>query len=341
MTDATLPTIRFESDAHAPAQRWERWRETVSSLYELGAADPRPDFLARTTVWHLGPLVVSTGEYVGAQRVRRTPQLIRRDQIDHYKLTLRLAGRSELDVDGQTVGVAPGDIVLEDLGRPGRYLAHGGRNIIIYIARDALEGVAKSPGPLHGRFVRGAVAALFARHLHSLVDNLPSLRSAEAQNVTAATSLLLAACLVPTAHQQEQARPLIETNLTRQICRHIDGHLTDPTLTVPGICAAFGISRATLYRLFAELGGVQAYVRERRLTRVHTLLSSDAAPRYLARLVDEYGFGSASDFSRAFRAQFGYSPKEARAMTGRPDLGLADLSQAPSSFSAWMRSARA
>lgn len=159
--------------------------------------------------------------------------------------------------------------------------------------------------------------------------------------MAAATSLLLRACLAPTTDVIEQARPVIERSLLRQICRHIEERLTDPGLSVQSICGRFRLSRATLYRLFSELGGVQGFIRDQRLTRIHALLSSDAAPRYLARLVDQYGFSSASDFSRAFKARFGYSPSDARMSASAPDGGSLIGLVAPEAFGAWMTSVRA
>jgi AraC-like DNA-binding protein len=50
---------------------------------------------------------------------------------------------------------------------------------------------------------------------------------------------------------------------------------------------------------------------------VHALLTRNperAGRAYLGRLADDYGFTSASHFSRVFREQFGYSPREAREM---------------------------
>ena len=333
--------MTFDTGEFEPAQRLDRWRGTMSSLYEIGLPEQRPDFFARATVWHLGPMVVNAGEYIGGQSVRRTPQLIRRDQIDHFKLTFRESGHSEIDAGGRPVSVAPGDLVIEDLGRPGRYVAHGGRNIVLYIAREALRGAAGHPDGLHGTLVRGPATAILSSHLRSLVSNISSLRAEQAQGIAAATTLLLRACLAPTNDLLQQARPLIDTNLTRQICRYIEEHLTDPSLSVQVICGQFHVSRATLYRLFSELGGVQAFVRERRLTRVHAVLSSNAAPRYLARLADDYGFSSASDFARAFKARFGYSPTDARAIASMPEFDPSRAADGPEAFSAWMNSVKA
>lgn len=64
--------------------------------------------------------------------------------------------------------------------------------------------------------------------------------------------------------------------------------------------------------LFEPLGGVARYIRGRRLARCHATLSRPGPRQYIERVAYDHGFGSASQFSRAFFEQFGYSPREAR-----------------------------
>jgi AraC-like DNA-binding protein len=99
----------------------------------------------------------------------------------------------------------------------------------------------------------------------------------------------------------------------RQACRYIELHLKDADLGTLPICAAMKISRATLYRLFESYGGVANHIKERRLIRIHGLLTAPDQRRSLALIADDHGFKDASHFSRAFRRHFGYTPSEAPA----------------------------
>jgi AraC-like DNA-binding protein len=84
-----------------------------------------------------------------------------------------------------------------------------------------------------------------------------------------------------------------------------------------------------LFRIFEREGGVANYVRDRRLLRVHALLAAPDQRRYLSRIAEDHGFTSATHFSRAFRAKFGYAPRKvqgpvraavtARAVAVKPD----------------------
>src|SRR5699024_2851857 len=97
----------------------------------------------------------------------------------------------------------------------------------------------------------------------------------------------------------------------REVVSYIEDHLDDPGLGVDRLQSAFCVSRATLYRMFSEIGGVARFIRRRRLL---------AARQYLRRRPDlgitwllyELGFGSERQFQRAFQAEFGVSPSEWR-----------------------------
>ena len=82
-------------------------------------------------------------------------------------------------------------------------------------------------------------------------------------------------------------------------------------LVVSGQLRVFTVSdegrELTLYRLFDSLGGVSNHIRERRLARVHDILSRSEERQNIARIAEDHGFKTATHFSRAFRQQFGYA----------------------------------
>lgn len=92
---------------------------------------------------------------------------------------------------------------------------------------------------------------------------------------------------------------------------YIEAHLDDPDLDVDQLQSAFSVSRATLYRLFSDIGGVAGFIRRQRLVAArHRLrLRPDLG---ITWLLYELGFGSERQFQRAFQAEFGVSPSEWR-----------------------------
>jgi AraC-like DNA-binding protein len=94
-------------------------------------------------------------------------------------------------------------------------------------------------------------------------------------------------------------------------CDYIHARLGDGALTPRAISLHLGISTRTLYRLFEPMGGVAAFIQNKRLERAHDAIVRRGRGVSLAEIGYAHGFSSASHFSRAFRAHFGFPPGEA------------------------------
>jgi AraC-like DNA-binding protein len=57
------------------------------------------------------------------------------------------------------------------------------------------------------------------------------------------------------------------------------------------LCSAFGLSRSALYRLFAPIGGISDYIRQRRLARARLALNASARGRGgIGKIARQFGF---------------------------------------------------
>ena len=93
--------------------------------------------------------------------------------------------------------------------------------------------------------------------------------------------------------------------------RYIDDHLADPELDPGQLCAVLGVSRAGLYRLFEDQGGVRRHIVASRLDRCFDELRR--GPRRLGRVrevAERWGFYDSKSFNRSFRARFGIAPSD-------------------------------
>ncbi|WDS37820.1 AraC family transcriptional regulator [Pseudoxanthomonas sp.] len=97
------------------------------------------------------------------------------------------------------------------------------------------------------------------------------------------------------------------TTLTKRIISHIDNHLFDAELSGDTLQRTFHLSRATLYRLFQNIGGVAHHIRARRLSWAHAYLR-DHPDCSITWVLYEAGFNSERQFQRAFQAYFGMAP---------------------------------
>lgn len=86
----------------------------------------------------------------------------------------------------------------------------------------------------------------------------------------------------------------------------------DPLLSPATIAAQLNISLRQLYRAFNGSESPAARIRRRRLEHAAELLAARSAPAQVEKIALECGFVSAEYFSRAFRREFGLSPRAYR-----------------------------
>ena len=321
MATLLVPSMAFDSQTLPREERFERWRATMAGLYDMTPSlDPaQGEFQVRSTGWHLGSIIVGDGHY-GHQRVERTPVMARRDQLDHYKIIVRDEGAYNLDADGSRVRIPARSVVVEDLARPERWVSGGGFSYYVYIARDALDDLLPAPLRKHGEVLETGTAGLLADHVRSLVRNLPTMTGDDLPDIVTATTTLIAACLAPSMRTVGAAQATLEATLLRQLCRYVEMHLEDGALDAASIGKAFRLSRSALYRLFEPLGGVHAFIKERRLAKAEAILVAANVPVHLGRLADRLAFKSAAHFSREYKLRFGHTPSES-AQHGRLGAG--------------------
>ncbi|MCJ2016283.1 helix-turn-helix domain-containing protein [Methylobacterium sp. E-065] len=95
---------------------------------------------------------------------------------------------------------------------------------------------------------------------------------------------------------------------------HIARRLHDPKLSPGDIQVALGVSRSSLYRAFAESGGIAAAIRDTRLDLVKRRLEASRDSQLkIATIAYACGFTDIPTFNRGFRERFGLSPRALRA----------------------------
>ena len=107
------------------------------------------------------------------------------------------------------------------------------------------------------------------------------------------------------ALERDVARALAETR------RYMEEHLDDP-LTIPALSRRACLSATTFKEGFRRLYGlpVHAWLRQRRMERAAELLRSSSLS--VLGVAQSVGYGSASQFTAAFRRQYGVTPAQYR-----------------------------
>ncbi|MFE6053991.1 AraC family transcriptional regulator [Kitasatospora sp. NPDC056446] len=309
---------------------FEYWRDMLAKTRECETTSAHADsFEAELRRSELGPVALVGSSFPSA-RFRRTERMIRRSDQELYYLTLLTAGTHGLRRgrdQAETFGV--GDLALIDSSTPhdvrmigdrapdgdGPRVAAVGVNLpasLLPVAPHRLRDLLGRR--LSGREGTGAVLADF---LLNLDRQAAALQPAEASRLGTIVVDLVSAWIAGeldagnTLPEQARQHTLVET--VRAFIRH---NLHDPGLTPPVVAAAHHISVSHLHRLFTrhtQGETVAAYIRRQRLDKAHRELADPALQALpVHAIATRCGIPDPSDFSRAFKAAHGLSPREHR-----------------------------
>jgi AraC-like DNA-binding protein len=155
-------------------------------------------------------------------------------------------------------------------------------------------------------------ADLLVDHLRSIGRHIPHLVQEAALALTRMVAAAVSACVAPLLPSETRHRS--DTISLDRVKRYLDEHLGSPKLGPADICRDLAISRPTLYRMFAGLGGVAAYIQNQRLAKAYAVLAHAGSSHARARdVASACGFVSAAHFHRSFRNTFGITPGDVRA----------------------------
>lgn len=311
-----LPTDGFSTEQLPPRDQFAAWRANIALMFDStppGGAEPAM-FPASSRSYIVGPLVIGQTHYP-AQRYSRDAVKIERDKLDIFLLRLHLVGGHDAIGISGTVEARVGDIDIIDMAQPFACDALPSSLIVMAVPRVLMETSLPEARAMHGLVLHGdrALGALLADHIRALMKRLPEMTTGEADAVASAVMGMVAACLRPWHDSHPQTGQPQNGILLARVKRRIEDRLRTRDLTIDQLCAEFGLSRASLYRLFEPMGGVKRYIRDRRLVGAFVALAdSTQRHRSVGEIAFDWGFASEAHFGRIFRGAFGCTPGSAR-----------------------------
>ena len=317
-----------------PEDRFQSWRSQVAPYFDVGNGD-RVDldrFDARLDLSLIGDVILGNCRTV-AQPFSRSPLKVAHEPNDMFMIQVFAEGETRARIGTREVVAGPGDFWIIDLAEPIEAVNSDFQNFSIVVPRSLIERNLRNPDGHHLRRIPGdaPMARIFNSFLQGLDGSVGSMTVGEAAELAPATARLSEALLnIDTGHSRADMDGSAAEQVLRLTARRmIEINLAEPEMTPDTVAALLGVSRSKLYRVFAPLGGIASYIRMRRLKRsLADLLDLDQADRPIYEIAYRWAFTSESDYSRAFRRQFGRSPREARgawlggtaaATVGRPD----------------------
>lgn len=298
------------------------WGEAVSRTLapvEVVPLAGRP-FEGSLVSHRLGYVQVSTLE-AEAARVSRTAGLIERSPRAEAQVAVgvQASGRAVLVQDGRRAEVAEGGLVLYDMARP--YSFHYPerfRSHVFQVPRRLLGVPESSIRQAAGTAVTSAegVGAVLLPFLGMLAASAHSCPASVGDRLAGSVADLLGTLVAQLTGRTSADVPTANGHFVLRIREHIDRHLGDPELSPETIACAHRISVRYLHRLFEGEGvTVSRLIQQRRLEACAGELArrSRTAPTVSA-VAQRWGFVNPAHFSRAFRAAYGMSPREWRAL---------------------------
>jgi acetamidase/formamidase/AraC-like DNA-binding protein len=254
-------------------------------------------------------------------------------------LVLALLEGSGLVTEGdESVALTAGEMILLDPTRRWRIELNARFRAVVVKLESAtfvLRLVRTSGQDLNTISSATGVGAVCLNLVRSIADELDHLTGLDMLPIEATLTELLVTCLSHVRADASDESTSVQLGHLRRVCRTLEARLADAELTIDDIGQMEGLSTRYVQRLF-KVGSTtfSEYLKERRLERCRIDLANCALAHFtIAELCFRWGFGDAANFSRAFAARFGVSPKAFRAdppkdvdaavplHRGRPDEG--------------------
>jgi len=300
-----------------PASRSRHWHDAIASTYfPLDLSFKNAElFEGELKSWKLGDLSLSR-LMSKPLNYRRLPKHLSGAQDEEYLITVPIRSDVYFSQSGKDVTCNPGGFILERSHEPYEF-AHDKENClwVLKVSDKVLGGRIRAPGRFCSmQFDAGnGAGGLFTDMLQHIPTRIGTL-SAEARVTVGAQLIDL---LVLAVQNDERtltsgASSVRTAHLTR-IEQFIRAHLHDPDLSPEHIAAGCGISTRYMHEIFRDTNQtVSQWVRDQRLAACRQDLSDPGNSRTIAEIAYARGFSDQAQFSRAFRRQFGVSPKDFR-----------------------------
>ena len=310
----SLHVYSFSTDIVPVVDRHELWRNrdwpAIGPMFDTR---PQGMFHNRSDSFRLRDVVVHVSD-MAAQVYARETAHIRKDSFDQLLVTIPMSGVMRGDSDGRDVRNSRGMLAVTDLTRPHRHISSDSRTIMLTIPRATAIAADFDIDVLHGFDMHGATVDLLRAHVEAIHHNVALLTADQTAALGESVMLLLRLALQSGGGVRTRgALPGDADQGLMWRAKHLIGqNLGSQDLSVKQLCRELHVSRSVLYRVFEPLGGVAGYIRTKRLEAARDHLGDIAMRDSVAGIADRVGFTDPAHFSRAFRAQFGSSPREYR-----------------------------
>lgn len=249
---------------------------------------------------------------------------------DYYEVYFLLGGSVSFQVEGKLFLVEPGDLLL--INPQELHQAQVGQNAVyeryvLWLSRSYLDQLGGGQCDLSACFDQAASGhtnllrpdKVHRAILQDLLKNVNAEFYGEDADSRLYAQSLLTQFLVEvnrlTRSSVQKSKKTEEPDLISRVLAYIGSHYQE-SLTLADIASEFYVSKYYLAHEFSARVGtsVYRYITFRRLMQAKELISSGMTP---GAVYQNCGFGDYANFYRAFKAEYGISPREYAAQIDR------------------------
>lgn len=294
----------YEHIQQGPLDLWLSACAAIFGLSPIEREDADKDY--SVAAWYVEPISIINSNYEGmVTQHSRWHVEESGHQIHVHKYA---SGRASVETAGLPVECETGAITLLDYSRPFTSLHTKNDCHSFFVPHWA---IGYEPSDTYHAPVY-APETTIGRLLQQEMDHLMALMKGGVTSVDPSDVERFLGCVEVAMSPQQasmSARMRARESLKRSIQTFIEERLAYDDINVTLILKNFGVSRASLYRMFERDDGVRTYIARRRLYRAVTDLASAPHQRGKIHEVSEkWGFSSDANFNRMVKREFGVTP---------------------------------
>ena len=248
---------------------------------------------------------------------------------DYYEFYFFLEGNISLQIDNRLYEVAYGDIIIIPPGVSHRPIIHNAtapyRRFVFWISQEFFNHLI-SLSPDYGylmQFAQTRKQYIFHNDrvtfhsIHSrlitLLEEMQGDRFGKAANISLCVNDLILHLNRLIYERSHPASSKETTALYERICSFIETHIEED-LSLERLAGEFFVSKYHIAHIFKENLGlsIHQYITKKRLAYCRQSILSDVS---ITKTYEAYGFGDYSSFYRAFKKEYGISPRDFKDMS--------------------------
>lgn len=288
-----------------PRHRREHWASFMDPYWKLSTpdvddADLSLNFACRLTEDTMFSTILMTGGTFRSSKLHQDCILLRYQE----------EGDMFVRANDSEVILREGSLGIIDLSADLDYVTPRSRHCYLVVNRASLIAPGMELDPVRTLDRSTAIGRLVLANFFHVTGEARTSPDWDGNLVSLLSTLLRTALSGPKALETHTETSILEAKKVRAE-RYFLQHLRRERFDIDQVCAELGMSRATLYRLFQDDGGVRAYATRFKLDRLYRELEHTPAARgAVSRVSARYGFHDPSHFVRLFRRNFGTNPSD-------------------------------